>query len=230
MGITANTAITMKICLLLLASIVANALADDDSYVTLVKGYIDAGTCDTVSSNDNCGDDATSYYNLFTYNGKYVVISSQVPDHDAESDQLNDNGNRRCERWQFMEIPINPSKGTTATSTSMGTVGLAVTGGAFFNALSSSDGDVAFTNEGVTLDSCFGHSSDVTTTTIKHVSGTYSGLGSMDDDYSYDEDAYEDGSCNLDKANGAVHPTTGDPWVPVYYYGEDGASSLCSAA
>merc|ERR1712080_729934 len=90
---TANTAITMKICLLLLASIVANALADDDSYVTLVKGYIDAGTCDTVSSNDNCGDDATSYYNLFTYNGKYVVISSQVPDHDAESDQLNDNGN-----------------------------------------------------------------------------------------------------------------------------------------
>merc|ERR1711981_553841 len=299
MGITEITAFTMKICLLFLAIIVANAVADDDDYVTLVKGYIDAGTCDTVSSNTNCGDDATSYYKLFTYNGKYVVISSQVPDHDAESDQLNDNGNRRCERWQFMEIPINPAKGTTAISTSMGTVGLAVTGGAFFNALSSTSGDVAFTNEGVTLDSCFGHSSaagayhyhaninctdagaatgandqdqcvhigymndgvpvygfckdtsgmqmtscfalndGVTTTSIEHVSGTYSGLGSTTDDYSYDQDAFDAGSCNLDSANGAIHPTTGEysyfmtteyPWVPIQYYGSEGESSLCSAA
>ena len=57
----------------------------------------------------------------------------------------------------------------------MGTTGLAVTGGAFFNDWSSTDGDVALYNEGgprakisvlkkkiftgASLDSCFGHSS-----------------------------------------------------------------------
>merc|ERR1712131_204438 len=44
--------------------------------------------------------------------------------------------------------------------------------------------------------------------------------------------------CNLDKANGAIHPTTGQysyfmtttyPWVPKYYYGEDGEAEICSA-
>jgi len=271
----------------------------DDDYMTLVKAYIDAGTCDTVSSNDNCGDDAVSYYKSFTYNGKNVVISSQVPDHEAESDQLVVNPNTRCERWQFVELPINPTKGDNAKTTGLGTIGLAVTGGAFFNHLSSPNGDVAFTNEGPSLDSCFGHSaqggayhyhaninctdagaatgandpdecvhigymrdgvpvygfckdssgmqmtscysldSDVTTTSITHVSGTYSGLGSVDDDYYYDEDAFNAGTCNLDSANGAVHPTTGEysyfttteyPWVPIEYYGSEGEASLCSAA
>ena len=40
------------------------------------------------------------------------------------------------------------SQGSTATRTSMGTTGLAVTGGAFFNDWSSTDGDVALYNEG----------------------------------------------------------------------------------
>jgi len=272
---------------------------DDDAYMTLVKAYIDAGTCDSVSSNDNCGDDATSYFKSFTYNGKNVIISSQVPDHDAENDQLVKNPNTRCERWQFIQLPINPSKASSSKSTGLGTIGLAVTGGAIFNHLSSPDGDVAFTNEGPSLDSCFGHSAPggayhyhaninctdagaatganepdqcvhigylndgvpvygfckdtsgmqmtscyslndgVTTTSITHVSGTYAGLGSTTDDYSYDQDAFDAGSCNLDSANGAIHPTTGEysyfmtteyPWVPIQYYGSEGESSLCSAA
>ena len=40
----------------------------------------------------------------------------------------------------------------------MGTVGLAVTGGGFFNHLSRPDGSLALANEGRTLDSCLGHS------------------------------------------------------------------------
>ena len=40
----------------------------------------------------------------------------------------------------------------------MGTVGLAVTGGGFFNHLSNPNGALALTNEGPTLDSCLGHS------------------------------------------------------------------------
>ena len=57
-----------------------------------------------------------------------------------------------------MELPINPSKGSTITDTVLGTVGLAVTGGAFFNDLSNPDGSLALTNEGTSLDSCLGHS------------------------------------------------------------------------
>ena len=41
----------------------------------------------------------------------------------------------------------------------MGTTGLAITGGVFYNALSDPDGSVALANEGPSLDPCFGHSS-----------------------------------------------------------------------
>ena len=49
-------------------------------------------------------------------------------------------------------------QGSTVTNTLLGTVGLAVTGGAFFNDLSNPDGSLALTNEGTSLDSCLGHS------------------------------------------------------------------------
>ena len=32
-----------------------------DDVDDVVKGYIDAGTCDTVTTGSTCGDDATSY-------------------------------------------------------------------------------------------------------------------------------------------------------------------------
>jgi hypothetical protein len=43
----------------------------------------------------------------------------------------------------------------------MGAIGYAVTGGVFYNDLSSPDGSLALPNEGTTLDSCFGHSDAV---------------------------------------------------------------------
>ena len=47
-----------------------------------MKGYIDAGTCNTVTfadfSSSECGDSASSYYKEFTYNGKRVVITNNV--------------------------------------------------------------------------------------------------------------------------------------------------------
>ena len=99
----------------------------------------------------------TGYYNEFEYNGMRVVVSSGAPDHEAEHDQLKNNPNTRCERWQFMQVPLNPAKGS-GEATSLGTIGLAVTGGGFFNHLSNPDGSLALTNEGPTLDSCLGHS------------------------------------------------------------------------
>jgi hypothetical protein len=50
---------------------------------------------------------------------------------------------------------------TTAASTNLGVTGLAVTGGAFYNHLSNPDGSLALANEGTTLDSCLGHSDQV---------------------------------------------------------------------
>ena len=82
----------------------------DDDYVTLVKGYIDAGTCDATSANTNCGDSATSYYNEFEYNGQRVIIANGIPDHTAESDALKSNPNTRCETWTYMSVPIDPTK------------------------------------------------------------------------------------------------------------------------
>ena len=57
-----------------------------------------------------------------------------------------------------MSVPVSPTKGSSAVDTNMGVTALAVTGGTFFNHLSSPQGDVAVYNEGMTLDSCNGHS------------------------------------------------------------------------
>ena len=50
--------------------------------MTRVKGYIDSGTCNTVTFSDysetECGDTATSYYREFIYNNKRVIISNNV--------------------------------------------------------------------------------------------------------------------------------------------------------
>ena len=47
-----------------------------------MKGYIDSGTCGTVTfatySDTECGDGATSYYKEFIYNNKRVIISNNV--------------------------------------------------------------------------------------------------------------------------------------------------------
>ena len=50
--------------------------------VTRVKGYIDAGTCGSVTFSDysasECGDSATSYFKEFTYNNKRVLVTNNV--------------------------------------------------------------------------------------------------------------------------------------------------------
>ena len=75
-----------------------STLSDDDDYEALVKGYIDAGTCDTVTTGSSCGDSAESYYSEFEYNGRRIVIANGIPNHDAENDQFTVNPNTRCER------------------------------------------------------------------------------------------------------------------------------------
>merc|ERR1711892_567684 len=116
--------------------------SEDDDYVTLVKSNLDEGTCPTTSTTTVCGDDATSYYNQFEYNGQRVVISNGIPDHPAEEDALNPNPNERREIWQFMAVPIDPTKASTPADTGMGVTALATTGGTFYNYLSDPFGGV----------------------------------------------------------------------------------------
>merc|ERR1712018_407721 len=78
----------------------------DSSYAATVKALIDAGTCSSVSTTSNCGDDAAGYYETFEYNGNRVIIVSGAPDHEAESELFMGssgrfNPNVRCERWQY---------------------------------------------------------------------------------------------------------------------------------
>ena len=73
--------------------------SSDDAVQTLVKAYIDAGTCGQITTGDSCGDSAESYYSEFEYNGRRVVIANGIPNHDAEHDQYFVNPNTRCERY-----------------------------------------------------------------------------------------------------------------------------------
>ena len=70
--------------------------SSDSEMEATVKALIDAGTCEEISSNSNCGDEATGYFQTFEYNGNRIVISSGAPDHDAEYDQTKPNPNSRC--------------------------------------------------------------------------------------------------------------------------------------
>merc|ERR1712121_627653 len=175
---------------------------DDDVYVTLVKGYIDDGTCAETSKTTTCGDDATFYYNEFTYNGNRVVIVNGIPDHPAENDALDPNPNERCEVWQFMSVPMNPVKGDSAIETKLGVTALAVTGGTFYNYLSNSDGSVALYNEGTSLDSCMGHSDP-------------------DKQYHYHANLL----CEDDDADQCVHLGYMRDGVPVYGYCKDSSGT-----
>merc|ERR1719458_1111319 len=139
--------------------------SQDDIEAT-AKSLIDAGTCDGVTyatdaTTDECGDAATSYYKEFIYNGKRIIVSNNIPDHPAEQDTLAPNPNIRCSGWQFVQLEVDPEIAETATDTGLGTIGLAVTGGAFFNHLSNPDGSLAMPNEGPSLDSCLGHSAPI---------------------------------------------------------------------
>ena len=111
-------------------------------------------------------------------------------------------------------------------------------------------------SSGKQMTSCYALNSGVTTVSVTTAAGTVSGIGSKSSDYTYDTAAFIAGTCNLDKASGistesiknhfilfillgAINPTTGAysyfmtteyPWVPIEFYGSEGAQNLCSAA
>lgn len=252
-----------------------------------VKGYIDSGTCSRASKSSLCGDLSTHFYKEFQYKGKRVIISSGIPDHPAEDGALKRNPNTRCTIWQFVQLPLAPSKSATGTVSGMGDIGVAVTGAFIFNDLRDPSGALALPEEADTFDYCNGHSSpfksyhyhanmNCTTSTLlqgttdpdvcalfgyyydgvpvyafcrdsngKQMTSCYklkSGRSTVTakmingdeitsalerDDYEYSTSDYASGACNLDIANGAIHPTTKQysyfstptyPWIPIYHH------------
>jgi hypothetical protein len=123
-----------------------------------VAALIDSNSCAAVSTGDLCGDDATSYYHEFEYNGQRVVISSGIPNHVAEQDAVKPNPNVRCEHWQYVVLPLSPEVNAVGSSFRMGTTGWATSGGVFYDHRSSPQGALAAYYEIDSLDSCLGHS------------------------------------------------------------------------
>jgi len=95
------------------------------------------------------------------------------------------------------------------------------------------------TSAGQQMRSCFKLTDNAVTGSTTTVGGTFTNIGTTYAAYEYDSAAFAAGSCELDEANGATHPTTGVysyfttqdyPYVPIYFFGSEGQSSYCSAA
>ena len=119
------------------------------------SGYV--FTTDDVETSSTCGDDATGYYEEYvTDDARYVIVSG-APAHEAEYDQEMANPNTRCERWQYVKLPLTWSD-SGSTTQQMGATGYVTSGAVTYDARSSPDGDLAAYYEWDTLDPYYGHS------------------------------------------------------------------------
>jgi len=112
---------------------------------------------DSVEPNDNCGSDATGYYEEYVSGNTRYIISSGAPSHDAEYDQDHANPNTRCERWQYAALPLTWSD-SGSSSQKLETTGYITSGGVVYDHRSSPQGNLASYYEWDSLDPYFGHS------------------------------------------------------------------------
>ena len=138
------------LCMILLAS--ANA-----DYGPTIAALT---TTSDVEANSNCGDDASGYYEVYETDDYRYVIVSGAPTHPAEYDQETTNPNERCERWQYVALPLT-WEDSGSTTQQMGATGYVTSGAVTFDARSSDDGDLAAYYEWDTLDPYYGHSNAV---------------------------------------------------------------------
>jgi len=90
-----------------------------------------------------------------------LVVANGIPNHIYEEGQEFPNPNNACPHEVYMAVPANPKRGNTYTKYGMGTIGISISGGFFFNHMSSPHGDVAANIEGISFDNCNGHSNNV---------------------------------------------------------------------
>ena len=105
----------------------------------------------------SCGDSARPFYQTFVEGDSRYVVASGVPAHAAECGQQHVNPNVRCERWQWIKLPLEWSDAGTETKT-MGATGHVSSGAVVFDHRSSPFGDLASCHEWASLDPSHGHS------------------------------------------------------------------------
>ena len=96
------------------------------------------------------------YEEYVTGDARYVIVSG-APDHEAEFDQDHANPNVRCERWQYVKLPLTWSA-SGSTTQQMGATGYVKSGTTTYDARSSPQGNLASYYEWDSLDPYFGHS------------------------------------------------------------------------
>ncbi|XP_069993980.1 uncharacterized protein [Penaeus vannamei] len=107
-------------------------------------------------SDEECGTGLVSVFRE-EVDGEYrILITNGIPDHDYSTGATRPNPNEVCRHPSYMKVPLNPTKGSF-TPSGMGPVGIALSGGFFYNHLSTPMGDVAAVVEAESFDSCSGH-------------------------------------------------------------------------
>merc|ERR1719328_315223 len=112
---------------------------------------------DAVTANSDCGDNAESYYEEYTTADTRYIVTSGAPSHAAEYDEEKDNPNSRCERWQYIAVPLEWSASGSGYQ-ALGVVGYVMSGGTVYDHRSSPTGDLASYYEWDSLDPSYGHS------------------------------------------------------------------------
>jgi len=87
--------------------------------------------------------------------------------------------------------------------------------------------------------SCYKVNDESTLVTKEHITLGEFEVAPEQSDYTWSQADYDAGLCNLDAAQGAIHPKTGKysyfltleyPWMPLYYYGEGADQVLTSGS
>ena len=122
-----------------------------------LKEAVLSASTGAVTQGSNCGTAGRPFYQTFVEGDSRYVVSSGIPAHAAECGQLHVNPNVRCERWQWIKLPLEWSDAGTQTKT-MGATGYVSSGAVVFDHRSSPFGDLASCHEWASLDPSHGHS------------------------------------------------------------------------
>ena len=122
-----------------------------------LKNAVLSASTGAVTQGSNCGSAGRPFYQTFVEGDSRYIVSSGIPAHAAECGQLHVNPNVRCERWQWIKLPLEWSDAGTQTKT-MGATGYVSSGAVVFDHRSSPFGDLASCHEWASLDPSHGHS------------------------------------------------------------------------
>ncbi|CAL4184400.1 unnamed protein product, partial [Meganyctiphanes norvegica] len=130
----------------------------EQELVSMAQQQASSGQCsrNAYTCNGNvCSNSATSIFKEVIEGQWRILITNGIPSHTHSVGVQRPNPNEVCVHNSYMRVPLNPQKGGFRQS-GMGPVGIALSGGFFYNHLDGNQ-QVAAVTEGATFDSCNGH-------------------------------------------------------------------------